>query len=215
MCGLLLYIKSIKTTLCQLWQWLENSQRNLQPFWKFRSSAKNVTDKATKVIARRLKKACSSHWLHFDKSVFAGKQECERVKDYMKINCKLIDPDRGVNLAKKKAHLGLCENISPKSPDEFPREEYNDDLSDVPVVDYNIIWKFMVQNVSGKGTSTAKPLIKGYNFIKSGHVVKLEKQRSTPLAYRNWKSVALELKENWLWRKIKLRWLKEKLRSNH
>ena len=52
-------------------------QRDLQPFWKFRSSAKNVTDKATKVIARRLKKACSSHWLHFDKSVFAGKQECE------------------------------------------------------------------------------------------------------------------------------------------
>ena len=78
----------------------------------------------------------------------------------MKINCKLIDPGGGVNLAKKKARLGLCENISPKSPDEFPREGYNDDLSDVPVVDYNIIWKFMVQNVSGKGTSTTKPLIK-------------------------------------------------------
>ena len=30
-------------------------------------------------------------------------------------------------------------------------------------------------NVSGKGTSTAKPLIKGHNFFKSGHVVKLEK----------------------------------------
>ena len=101
-----------------------------------------------------------------------------RVKDYMKINCKLIDPDGGVNLAKKKARLGLCENISPKSPDEFPREGYNDDLSDVPVVDYNIIWKFMVQNVSGKGTSTTKPLIKGYNFFKSGHVVKLEKHLS-------------------------------------
>ena len=27
-----------------------------------------------------------------------------------------------------------------------------------------MIWKFMVQNVSGKGTSTAKPLIKGYNL---------------------------------------------------
>ena len=93
----------------------------------------------------------------------------------MKINRKLIDPDDGVNLAKKKARLGLCENISPKSPDEFPTEGYNNDLSDVTVVDYNMIWKFMVQNVSGKGTSTAKPLIKGYNFFKSGHVVKLEK----------------------------------------
>ena len=43
-----------------------------------------------------------------------------RVKDYMKINYELIDPDGGVNLAKKKARLGLCENIRPKSPDEFP-----------------------------------------------------------------------------------------------
>ena len=84
-----------------------------------------------------------------------------RVKDYLKINSKLIDPDRGVNLAKKKARLGLCGNISPKSPDEFPTEGYKDDLSDVPVVDYNMIWKFMVRNVSGKGTSTAKPVIKG------------------------------------------------------
>ena len=49
----------------------------------------------------------------------------------MKINYKLIDPDGGVNLAKKKARLGLCENISLKSPDEFPTEGYIDDLSDV------------------------------------------------------------------------------------
>ena len=40
----------------------------------------------------------------------------------MKINYKLIDRDGGVNLAKKKARLGLCENISPKSPDEFPQD---------------------------------------------------------------------------------------------
>ena len=50
----------------------------------------------------------------------------------MKINYKLIDPDGGVNLAKKKARLGLCENISPKSPHEFPTEGYMyiGDLSD-------------------------------------------------------------------------------------
>lgn len=71
----------------------------------------------------------------------------------MKISYKLIEADRGANFAKQKACLGLC---------------------DVPNVDHNIIWKFMVQNVPGKGTSTAKPLIKGYNFFKSGHVVKLE-----------------------------------------
>ena len=74
----------------------------------------------------------------------------------MKINCKLIDPDRRVNLAKKKARLGLCENIRLGSPDEFPTEWYNSDLSDVPNVRYNMIWKLMVQNVSGKGTSPAK-----------------------------------------------------------
>ena len=54
--------------------------------------------------------------------------ELLRVKDYMKIYYKLIDPDGGVNLAKKKARLGLCENISPKSLDEFPTEGYIDDL---------------------------------------------------------------------------------------
>lgn len=67
-----------------------------------------------------------------------------RVKDYMKINCKLIDLDGGVNLVKKKVCFGLCENISLKFLDEFFREEYNDDFLDVLVVDYNIIWKFMV-----------------------------------------------------------------------
>ena len=66
----------------------------------------------------------------------------------MKINCKLIDPDGGVNLAKKKARLGLCENIYPKSPDEFPREGYNDDLSDVPlwtIIQYGRLWSKMCQ----------------------------------------------------------------------
>ena len=76
------YIKFIENTLRQLWQWLENSRKRLAAFLKVQvnlKSAKNVTDKATKVIARRLKKACSSHWLSFDKSVFAVKQEYERL----------------------------------------------------------------------------------------------------------------------------------------
>ena len=93
----------------------------------------------------------------------------------MKLKGKLVDPDGGINIAKKKAQLGLYENISPESLKGFPSEGYTDELSDVPHVDYNMIWKFMVQNVAGKGTSTAKPLVKGYNFFRSGHVVKLEK----------------------------------------
>ena len=93
----------------------------------------------------------------------------------MKLKGKLVDPDGGINIAKKKAQLGLYENISPESLKGFPSEGYTDELSDVPHVDYNMIWKFMVQNVAGKGTSTAKPLVKGYNFFRSRHVVKLEK----------------------------------------
>ena len=96
-------------------------------------------------------------------------------EDYMKLKGKLVDSDGGINIAKKKAQLGLYVNISPESLKGFPSEEYTDELSDVPHVDYNMIWKFMVQNGVGKGTSTAKPLAKGYNFFKSGHVVKLEK----------------------------------------
>ena len=98
------------------------------------------------------------------------------MKDYLKLKAgKLVDPDGGINIAKKKAQLGLYENISPESLKGFPSEGYTDELSDVPHVDYNMIWKFMVQNVAGKGTSTAKPLVKGYNFFRSGHVVKVEK----------------------------------------
>lgn len=76
----LTYIKLIETTLRQLWQWLENLPKRMAAFLKVQVNlkrAKNVTDKATKVIARRLKKACSSCWLSFDKSVFAVKQEFE------------------------------------------------------------------------------------------------------------------------------------------
>ena len=68
----------------------------------------------------------------------------------MKLDCKLVDPDGGVNMTKKKARLGLCENISPKSSSAFPTEGYNDDLAVVLNVDYNMIWTFMVQNVSGR-----------------------------------------------------------------
>ena len=49
----------------------------------------------------------------------------------------------------KKARLGLCENISPKSPDEFPTEGYKDDLSDVPVVDYYVIYKKLYPFIKG------------------------------------------------------------------
>ena len=97
------------------------------------------------------------------------------MKDYCKLKCKLVDPDGGINIAKKKARLGLYEDIGPQSLKVFPNQGYTDDLSDVPYVDYNMIWKFMVENVAGKGTSTAKPLLKGFNFFKSGHVLKLEK----------------------------------------
>ena len=88
---------------------------------------------------------------------------------------KLVDPDGGINIAKTKAQLGLYEKIGPESLKGFPGEGYTDELSDVPHVDYNMSWKFVVQNVAEKGTSTAKPLVKGYNFFRSGHVVKLEK----------------------------------------
>ena len=58
------YIKFIETTLRQLWQWLENSPiKRMAAFQKVQinlKSTRNVTDKATKVIARRLKKACST-----------------------------------------------------------------------------------------------------------------------------------------------------------
>ena len=87
---------------------------------------------------------------------------------------KLRDPDGGVHLARKKVLMGIADEINPAITDLFPKDGYHDDLSNVPDVNFGTVWKYMIESSNAKRQlSTAKPLVKGFNFFKSGNVVKV------------------------------------------
>lgn len=98
-----------------------------------------------------------------------------RVIHYTKNNLDkkyLRDPDGGVNVLKKKAEAGLLSETQPKELDRFPSDGYGTDMSKVPKITFGTIWQFMIDSMEWrKQISTAKPLVKGYNFFMSNHVL--------------------------------------------
>lgn len=97
------------------------------------------------------------------------------MKDYFAggLHSKIKDPDGGIHLAKVKAGLGLMEEVHVKHLKEnFPVDGFTEDLSILPVISFGSIWRYMIEESDAKKQlSTAKPLVKGYNFFKSGHVL--------------------------------------------
>ncbi|XP_029207043.2 uncharacterized protein LOC114970731 [Acropora millepora] len=98
-----------------------------------------------------------------------------RVKHYVdhKLDAKYLrDPDGGINVLKKKAAAGLLDQTSPTDVSSFPTEGYSTNLSKIPKVTFGTWWKFMIDSMEfKKQLSTAKPLVKGYNFFMSNHVL--------------------------------------------
>jgi len=97
------------------------------------------------------------------------------VKDYVKSGLhqtNLRDPDGGVHLARKKAELGVLEEQTPANvTTSFPQEGFCESLQGLPTITFKTVWTYMVSCVDAKRQlSTAKPMIKGFNFYKSGHV---------------------------------------------
>ena len=96
-----------------------------------------------------------------------------RVKDYIAggLNCKIRDPDGGIHVAKVKAGPGLMKEIdNNKLNVNFPVDGFTSDLSILPAISLGTIWRYMIEeNDAKRHLSTAKPLVKGYNFYKSGH----------------------------------------------
>lgn len=97
-----------------------------------------------------------------------------RVKHYVENGLDkkyLRDPDNGANIMKKKADLGLLDKKEPQTNGKFPKEGFNSDLNALPKVSFGTIWRYMIDSVdSKKQLSTAKPLVKGFNFYKSWNV---------------------------------------------
>ena len=96
---------------------------------------------------------------------------CFRVKDYIAggLSSKIKDPNGGIHLVKAKADLGLMEEINAKTLKEnFPVDGFTEDLNILPAISFGTIWRYMIKESDAKKQlSTAKPLVKGYNFFKS------------------------------------------------
>ena len=101
-----------------------------------------------------------------------------RVTDYINSGLaakNLRAPDNGIHLARKKATLGILEVVEPDVKTSFPNEGFSENLEGLPEVNFETIWTYMVASLDAKKQlSTAKPLVKGFNFYKSGHVLTIK-----------------------------------------
>jgi hypothetical protein len=85
-----------------------------------------------------------------------------------------VDPDGGVNLAKKRLELDLAEELHPLVNENFPSTGFECGTANLPRISYRNIWKYLIDDVElKKQLSTEKPIVKGYNFYKSGHVLQI------------------------------------------
>lgn len=77
-------------------------------------------------------------------------------------------------MAKKRLELGLAEEIHPEVNENFPSTGFECGTTNLPRISYRNIWKYLIDDVElKKQLSTEKPIVKGYNFYKSGHVFQI------------------------------------------
>jgi len=74
--------------------------------------------------------------------------------------------------------------VSPTCNAEFPADGFQVGISCVPRIGYNHIWKYLIEDVEfKKQLSVEKPIVKGYNFFKSGKVLGLYSKSENGLVY--------------------------------
>lgn len=81
--------------------------------------------------------------------------------------------------------MGLVEEINAKELKEnFPVDGFTEYLNILPATSFGTIWRYMIEESDAeKQLSTAKPLVKGYNFFKSGHVLSIKCRESDGKCY--------------------------------
>ena len=66
----------------------------------------------------------------------------------------------------------MLEEEEPQLSQSFPKEGYKPELKHLPKVSFGTVWRFMIEGVeSKKQLSAGKPLVKGFNFFKTQHVL--------------------------------------------
>ena len=87
-------------------------------------------------------------------------------------------------MQKKRLKLGLIQEVNPTCNAEFPADGFQVGISCVPRIGYNHIWKYLIEDVEfKKQLSVEKPIVKGYNFFKSGKVLGLYSKSENGLVY--------------------------------
>ena len=78
----------MEDTLRQLWTYFENSPKRVAVLLKMQINIKKcclqLREKSKQLLVKRMKKACSTRWLSFDRSVAALYQEYEAVLHTLK-----------------------------------------------------------------------------------------------------------------------------------
>lgn len=110
-----------------------------------------------------------------------------RVNDYIRSGLdskNLIDPDGGINLENKRRELGLQEEQETATLVDFPTKGFVLVINSKLHVGYPQIWKFLIDDVElKKQLSVEKPIVKGYNFYKSGKVQGIYTKQQEELFY--------------------------------
>lgn len=109
-----------------------------------------------------------------------------RVNDYINsgLEKNLVDPDGGLNIKKKRLKLGLEREVESVINVEFPSEGFQVGVSCLPKIGYSQIWKYLIEEVEfKKQLSVEKPIVKGYNFFKSGKVLGLYSKTDNGVFY--------------------------------
>ena len=87
-------------------------------------------------------------------------------------------------MQKKRLKLGMIQEVNPTCNAEFPADGFQVGISCVPRIGYNHIWKYLIEDVElKKQLSVEKPIVKGYNFFKSGKVLGLYSKSENGLVY--------------------------------
>ena len=87
-------------------------------------------------------------------------------------------------MKKKRLKLGLEGEVEPVINVEFPSEGFQVGVSCLPKISYSQIWKYLIEEVEfKKQLSVEKPIVKGYNFFKSGKVLGLYSKTDNGVFY--------------------------------
>ncbi|PFX25827.1 putative RNA-directed DNA polymerase from transposon BS [Stylophora pistillata] len=119
------YIQDVFGLLRQTWKHFENSPKRMELLMKLLTNVNEVrvsSTKGKKVLAKKLKKACKTRWLSFDRSVEAMKQQyCGVIQTLQELDCIHNDATAAGLLKKMKnaEFIGALYYISISSSSSF------------------------------------------------------------------------------------------------